>query len=155
MNSQTPQILPIAIVGAIIAAVYFGVPGVTPATPKPPGPDMVAVFAANPDRVEARAHAAALGSICRAIANQLEYDGSRKAPRYTTGVRIDDLRLRVREYRMGGWSFLTKYPQMSATIESYMESQLGKSGGPVTPEQRRQWVETFRALGKCCDYAAK
>lgn len=155
MNKQTPPFWMIAVGVAVGAFLLFGEANpLAPVEPKPAGPDMVAVFAANADRPEARIHAAAFGSICRAIANQLEYDGQRKAPRYTTGVKIDDLRIRVREYRMGGWSFMAKYPTMSSTVEAYMEQQLGKSGGPVTPDQRRQWVETYRSLGKCCDYAA-
>lgn len=155
MNNQFPPVW-LIVVAVIGAAFYLGgdLSPVAP-TPKPSGPDMVAVFAANENRAEAREHAAVFGSICRSIAAQLEYDATRQKPRYTTGVKIDDLRLRIREYRMGGWSFLTKYPSVGQTIETYMESQLGKSGGPVTPEQRRQWIETFRSVGKCCDYAAR
>lgn len=154
---QIPTWLPIA--GIVLAAVlYSGWKGTTPGVapmPKPPGPDMVAVFAKNDNRAEAKQHAHIMATIMGSLADFIEYDGQRKEPRITTGVQIDDVRLALRENRMKGWSFSTKYPDLGSAVESLMNEEVGTSGGVLTDTQRKKWVDALRKLSKCCEYAAQ
>jgi len=157
-TSKLPSWWPIAVIlagAALYSAWQNGAtPGIVP-MPKPPGPDMVAVFAKNDNRPEAKLHAHILGLIMSSMAEYIEYDGQRKEPRINTGVQIDDLRLALRENRMKGWSFTQKYPDVGAAIEELMDAEVGTSGGVLTDAQRKKWVDAFRKLSKCCEYASQ
>lgn len=80
---------------------------------------------------------------------------------------------------MGGWSFAQQYPELGSAIEAYMDANVGRAGGDLwkaaypgkTPQelqamseaeraageslQRQKWIDAYRALAKCCEYAAK
>ena len=122
---------------------------------KPPGPDMVVVFKTNDDRAKASEHAHTMETILASLADVIEYDGKQTTPQLITGVKFDQLRRTMRQYRMGGWSYAQQYPDLGAAIESYMTEHVGTSGGPVDTSQRQKWVDALRALSKCCGYASR
>jgi hypothetical protein len=133
---------------------------VVPLGPPPKGPDMVRAFATNDNRDEAKAHLHALATIHDALADCLEYDGKQKTPRITTGVQADDLARALRELRMKGWSFGFRYPDLKTELQTWFDSQVGDSGGPLDtdkdgkPSDRRQkWIQAHRAAAACCRYA--
>lgn len=150
-NQQLPA-WPLLILAAIAAALWF-TNGPTSADPGPP--DMVSVFASNADRQEAKLHAYAMGTICESLADVIEYDGTLSAPKYKTGVQLEELRTTLRDYRMRGWSFAQKYPTIAETMQEYLDKKIGKNGGKFDAEGRARWVETYRQIGKSCKYAAE
>lgn len=165
--AQQASIWPLVLIGVVaVGLLFFQASGKDPAAPDadPGAPDMVAVFAQNDNRQEAVAHALAMATISDSVANILEYDGQQQPPKYTNGVEFDDLRLLIRKYRMSGWSFATKYPQLPTVLESFFAAQIatgtdasGKpvtSGGPVTAEMRKKWIAAHRQVAKSCRYAA-
>lgn len=156
MKPENGKLIAVAFVGLLLLAMFYKPQAPNSPAPKPTeGPDYVAAFSTNDDRAEAKRHAHDFETILTSLADQLEYDLSRKERRFTTGVQIDDLRIALREYRMGGWSFMTKYPGVSAETEKWMESQVGVSGGPLTDEEMKQWIKATRTAAACCKYAAE
>lgn len=167
-SPRQPSIVPFVLIGivAIGLLIYGNAKPNDPKTPEndPGAPDMVSVFAQNDNRQEAVANALAMAAISDSVANILEYDGTLQPPKYTNGVEFDDLRLLIRKYRMAGWSFASKYPQLPSTLESYFAAQVatgtdasGKpvtGGGPVTAEMRKKWIAAHRQVAKSCRYAA-
>lgn len=146
-------------VAAIAFAFYLmslgrGCQSIAPSQP-PAGPDLVKAFSTNDDRGEAMAHAHVFATLCESIANCIEYDGKQPKPRITTGVQLDDLRLTMRQMRMGGWSFLTKYPELKDSVEKFLTDEVGTSGGPINETQRGKWVSAMRKLQACAQYAAE
>lgn len=127
---------------------------VDPVSPPPGGPDLLSVFKQHDDPSHAAADARDLAVLCRAIAKQIEYDASRDVPRLTTGKQMDDLRRWAREYFLVGESLGVEYPKMRDTVKAYFDTQLGDSGGPISPEQRVKWVDTFKILAQSAEYAA-
>lgn len=127
-------------------------------------PNLVAAFSENDNRDEASHHAYIFGTICSTIADIIEADGKRTDPRFTKGIQLDDLRLRVREMRTGGWSFGTKYPKLRDEVGNWLDKKLqtgnvnGKpvvEGGPIDANKRAQWVAAYRGLASCSKYAAQ
>lgn len=169
---RTPQqpkasLMPLVLLAAVgIGFMIYQGSKADPKTPEtnPGPPDMVAVFAQNDNRQEAAAHALAMATISDSIANILEYDGTLQPPKYTNGVEFDELRLLIRKYKMSGWSFTAKYPLLPTTLEAYFTSQVstgvdagGKpitSGGPVTADMRKKWIDAHRQVARSCRYAA-
>lgn len=156
-NNSNNLFVALAIAVAVIfgAELFKGSPA-SPVVPKPAeGPDYVAAFATNDDRSEARRHAHDFETILTALADQLEYDLTRKERRFTSGVQVDDFRIALREYRMGGWSFMSKYPGVAVETEKWMTSQVGTGGGPLTEEDVKTWIKATRQAAVCCKYAAE
>lgn len=145
-------------VGVLFAGELFKGSAVVPTpTPSRPteGPDYVAAFATNDDRAEARRHAHDFETILEALADGIEYDLSKKERRFTTGVQIDDFRIALREYRMGGWSFMSKYPGVAAETEKWMTDRVGTGGGPLTDDDVKEWIKATRTAAACAKYAAE
>jgi hypothetical protein len=138
---------------------YFALQGrgcghMVPAPEPPPGPNLVAAFASNDDRGQASADAHAFATICTALADTLEYDGTRPQPLLKTGVQIDELRRNVRQLRMHGGSFLPRYPQLGLELDAFLTAAVGTSGGPIDATQRAKWITALRQLAACAQYAA-
>jgi len=159
MQNNNSNLIVAAMIGCAIlfAGELFKGSAIVPApAPRPAeGPDYVAAFATNDDRAEARRHAHDFETILEALADGIEYDQSKKERRFSTGVQIDDFRIALREYRMGGWSFMSKYPGVAAETEKWMESQVGTGGGPLTDEDVKSWIKATRTAAACAKYAAE
>ena len=94
--------------------------------------------------------AVAMGGMCAALADKIEWDGSLESPRLTTGAALDDLRRTCREFRMEGVSIGARQPQVRDAIEVFLNEKLGRSGGPIDAEQRSAWVTSLRELATSC-----
>jgi len=98
--------------------------------------------------------AAMFGALLGELADCLEQDGQRKdGPRLKTGVAFDDLRIAAREARMRGESLGARQPAVRDAVHGFLDQAVGTSGGPVTPESRRAWVQAYRDLSKACEEA--
>ena len=74
MKSNVLVLVIVAAAALFVAPSLFnGGGGSTPVQPQ--GPDMRPVFGANKNAAEGRQHALLMGSICRSIASQIEFDG--------------------------------------------------------------------------------
>lgn len=135
-------------------------------TAKPDGPEIALAMAPEGGgglTAEARAHAHDLATIFESLADQVEFDGQQKTPLLTSGAKVDDLRLRLRQYRMGGWSFLDKYPKLRTAIEDFLDTKVGKKSRKIVDvvtdsskeQTRKEWVDACRQLSKCCEFAAR
>jgi hypothetical protein len=119
--------------------------------PAPTGLDLRGLFI-GPTAAD---DAVAFGSLCDSLAEAIEYDGTTAAPRLKTGVALDDLRIAAADYRMKGVSIGARQPKVREAIQDYLEAHLGTSGGPVSVEARRAWVDAFRDIARACSDATK
>ena len=99
--------------------------------------------------------AATVAGLTQELADEIEWDGTLSQPLFSTGVAVDDLRRRARELRCRGQSIGERQPAARDLIAAYLESKVGTSGGPLTPEQRSAWVSTLRDIGKAADDASR
>tara|TARA_Y100001973_G_scaffold101953_1_gene166048 strand:- start:2180 stop:2620 length:441 start_codon:yes stop_codon:yes gene_type:complete len=96
--------------------------------------------------------AVALGTLCDAIANIIEFDSGK---RLTTGVKLDDLRITAREFRTNGVSIGDRQPHVREAIHGFLDQELGIDGGPVSVSQRIKWITSYRAIAGACFDATK
>lgn len=162
-TTPTRPLWPLVIFGLIAALILLSDRAPQPRPnpePRPAGPDLVAVFAAAPDRDKARTDALAFSHLCESLAIKIEYDGRLAAPRITTGAQCDELRRWAREYGLSGGSFADTYPRLPDVIKTYMDAALGTSGGPIDVSGaegktvRQKWVDSLRAISQSAEYAA-
>lgn len=99
--------------------------------------------------------AVAFGTLCDSIASAIEFDGTLEVPRLKTGIQFDDLRTTAAAYRMAGVSIGARQPHVRKAIHEYLDEAVGTSGGPVSVDKRRQWVDAFRAIARACVDATK
>lgn len=95
--------------------------------------------------------AAMLSALLAELADGIEQDGAKPEPRLKTGVAFDDLRIAAREGRMRGESLGSRQPAVRDAIHQFLDQAVGTSGGPVTAESRRAWVDAFRDLSDACE----
>lgn len=121
-------------------------------TPVPSGPlDLRGTFVGP----SASSDAATISALVLELADELELDGMNAAPLWSTGVAIDDLRRRAREFRCRGESIGERQPAARDLIAAYLDNQVGTSGGPVTPEQRAAWISALRDIGRAAGDASR
>lgn len=99
--------------------------------------------------------AVAFGTLCGSIADAIEFDGTLEAPRLKTGIQFDDLRTTAAAYRMKGVSIGARQPHVRKAIHEYLDQVVGTSGGPVSVDKRRAWVDAFRVIARACVDATK
>jgi hypothetical protein len=92
--------------------------------------------------------AAVVATMCSEIADVIEWDGMQVTPLLSTGVALDEMRTRTREFMCRGESLGDKYPCLRETVASFLDSRLGSSGGLVTPEKRADWVRAYRDIAR-------
>jgi hypothetical protein len=147
----------LAAAAALAAAAVLWNAGRDEAAPTPaPGPapgalDLRGTFV-GPD---ASADAATTAAYLDEVAAELEWDGMQPDPFFKTGVMLDELRIRARELRTKGVSLGEKHPRAREAIKNYLDTHAGKSGGPLTPEQRSAWVSAFREVARAAADAAR
>lgn len=103
----------------------------------------------------ASSDAACIAALCDELADNIEWDGTQSSPLLSTGIAIDDLRRRSREFRCRGESIGERQPVARDEIAKYLESKVGTSGGAVDPDQRAAWVAAFREIGRAASDASQ
>jgi hypothetical protein len=138
--------------GAVLAAVVEFAP-----RPAPPAPTPASVLDLRGKFIGATAadDAAAFAGLCHGIAEALAADGGRTAPRITTGVQIEDVRVAAAEGRFLPRSLSREQPHAAAAAGRYLDSVVGTSGGPLDATARQRWVEAFRALAQAAEEAVR
>ncbi|NBW85301.1 MAG: hypothetical protein EBR23_00335 [Planctomycetia bacterium] len=89
-----------------------------------------------------------IAALTEELAAEIEWDGLQPEPMFRTGVAIDTLRDRARELRCRGVSIGARQPAARDAIAAYLEQAVGKSGGPISPEQRARWITAFRDIAR-------
>lgn len=137
----------------LAAALWLASGEKTPPSPAPPadGLTLRGLFI-GPTAAD---DAVAFGALCDSIADAIDFDGSLESPRLKTGVQFDDLRTTAAVYRMKGVSIGARQPHVRKAIHEYLDQAVGTSGGPVSVDKRRQWVDAFRAIARACADATK
>jgi hypothetical protein len=153
MNPKTRKILAAALAaGAAIS--YFLNSGSQTPTPAPM-PESDVNLRGRFIGPTAAADAATLAALTDELGAVVEYDGMQPEPRLRTGAALDDLRICAREIRLRGDSLGARQPKVKAEIDRYMTAALGTDGGPISPEQRAQWVAAFRTIARAAADAAR
>lgn len=154
MKLSTRYILAAALIaGALVAWLLEPRGGSPTPAPQPDGGLSMRGLFIGP---EAAADAARLAALCDELAECIQVDGMREGgPRLKSGVAFDDLRVAAREARMRGESIGARQPNVKQAIHDFLDKAVGSSGGPVTAEQRAQWVAAYRELGRACADAAR
>jgi len=145
--------------GVTIPALPFGpspTPEIPELAPRPGDPDLLADFAANANKAEAREHAAALCDICRQIASALRFDGRQEPAnqRIKQGVHVAALRNDIRVYALENWAFTAKYPSLKSSVANFLDAAAGRDAQELSPEQREKWASAHEAIARAA-YAAE
>lgn len=121
------------------------VPGPAP-TPEPPaGPlDLRGLFK-GPTAAE---DAATISALCGELAEEIDWDGGQESPYLKTGVAVDELRHRAREFRCRGVSIGARQPAARDAIAAHLDAAVGVSGGPIDEAQRAAWVKALREISE-------
>jgi hypothetical protein len=145
-------VLAALLAGAVLAAIveFAPRPGPAPA-PTPAALDLRGKFI-GPQAAE---DAAAFAGLCAGIAEALSADGGRTAPRITTGVQIEDVRVAAAEGRFLPRSLSREQPHAAAAAGRYLDTVVGTSGGPLDATARQRWVEAFRTLATAAEEAVR
>jgi hypothetical protein len=145
---------------ALVTGLGFSSAGgsVTPSATVPAqGPELLAVFKANPDRTQALADLRSFGTLTGAFAGIVEVDGQAKSPRLTRQSHLAELRQVSREFRLRGAKFGDRYPALAGLLDTYIGSVIpsGKGTGAVDVDAptRAKWVESHRVLSKAAEWA--
>jgi hypothetical protein len=121
-------------------------PEVQPA-PKPNVP--VAIdLSGSFDGPDAAVDCAIVAAMASEIADVIEWDGMQSEPLLTTGVALDQMRTRTREFLCKGVSLGEKYPLLRQKVASYLDEQVGNDGGELTPAARDKWVKAYRDIAR-------
>lgn len=136
---------------ALVAAALWSYSSQSPATPSPPpaGFSLQGLFV-GPD---AARDAALLSALCDELANEIEWDMQQDEPLLRTGVAFDELRVRSRILLCRGESLGAKHPLVRGAIERHLNAVAGKSGGPLSVEQKAQWVAAYRQVARAAEAA--
>lgn len=141
------QLAAAALLIGAVAAFNLGSP-VTPApgpAPVPVGPlDLRGLFT-GPTGAE---DAAVVSALTGELAEEIEWDGGQDAPRWKTGVAIDELRQAARELRCRGVSIGARQPAARDAIARHLEAAVGTSGGPIDAAARAAWVKALREISE-------
>ena len=71
------------------------------------------------------------------------------------GVAFDELRTRARVLRCRGESIGERQPRVREAIQAFLDTAVGTSGGPVSPEQRSAWAAAYREIGRAAGEATR
>jgi hypothetical protein len=149
--------LRIAVGLVVAAAVMWALDGKAPAPDAPPLPPDSAPLTlrglfVGPTAAE---DANTVACLSREIADEIAWDGEQAKPLYTSGSQLDELRTRARVLRCKGVKIGDRQPKVRDAIHAYLDDAVGVSGGPVTPEQRRKWVDAYIEIGRAAGDATK
>jgi hypothetical protein len=125
-------------------------PSPTPA-PEPTALDLRGLFV-GPTAAD---DAVTFGALCDELAGVIAYDGTLPSPRLKNGTQFDDLRVAACDARMRGVSIGARQPRVRDAIKTYLEQKLGTSGGAVSVDSRRAWVEAFREIARAAANATR
>lgn len=146
----------LAIEGALLVSQGKNSPTVVvPDSPQPGDPDLTAAFAESSSPDQARIDALHFSAICRLIADKLEWDGKQEWQLIRTGVELDEFRRGCRHIQLNGSTYGETYPTLAEEVGRYFDSHVGVSGGPLTPEQRAEYVSAFRAISRAAGRAGE
>lgn len=130
---------------AIAAWMLQAPPEPTPAPTPPPGElDLSGAFVGETAADDAATVAAMTGE----LADLIEWDQMQGEPILTTGMALDELRVRARELRCRGRSIGQAHPEVARRVGNYLDQKVGKAGGPVTPKGLASWVAAYREISR-------
>ena len=140
---------------AVIAGIWwFSRPGPAEPTPAPQPPgelDLAGAFSGE----TAADDAAIVAALAGELADCIEFDRMTADPVLTSGVALDQLRTRSREFRCDGRILGEQHPELARRVGDYLDRKLGNAGGPVTPEQLSRWVAAYREIERAATRAIR
>lgn len=157
-NAKAPEIdgKQVAIAALLVAAAISFMPlrssGPAP-LPAPIPPDAFSLRGTFTGETASQ-DAATISEMCQALADCIEYDGNNEK-RLKTAAAFDDLRIAAREMRCRGESIGARQPQARDAIHKFLDDSVGSSGGPVTEQDRAEWVAAFRDIARAAANVTK
>ena len=151
LDRQKLLILAALVAGAILAAVVE----FSPRSATPPTPDGGLSLRGKWIGPAAAEDASAFAGLCHGIAEALAADGTKPAPRITTGVQLEDVRVAAAEGRFLPRQLTREQPHATAAAGRYLDEVAGTSGGPIDATTRARWVEAYRALARAAEEAVR
>ncbi len=104
---------------------------------------------------DAAKDAAIVACLCDELAACIDYDSKQENPVLTTGVALDELRVRARSLRCHGESLSQKHPQLGKRVGDYLDKQIGNAGGPINRQQVQRWVHAYKEIAKAATSAIR
>jgi len=142
------------IIAVMFALYWLSRPGPAEPTPAPPPPgelDLAGAFSGE----TAADDAAIVAALAGELADCIEFDRMTADPVLTSGVALDQLRTRSREFRCDGRILGEQHPELARRVGDYLDRKLGNAGGPVTPEQLSKWVSCYREIERAATSAIR
>ena len=99
--------------------------------------------------------AAIVAALAGELADCIEWDQMTAEPVLTTGVALDQLRTRSREFRCDGRILGEQHPELARRVGDYLDRKLGTAGGPVSPEQLSKWVSCYREIERAAEHVIR
>lgn len=157
-NAKAPEIdgKHLAVAALLVAAAISFIP-LRSSNPEPaPAPTPPDAFSLRGTftGTTASQDASTVSEMCAALADCIEYDGNNEK-RLKTGAAFDDLRIAAREMRCRGESIGSRQPQARDAIHKFLDDAVGSSGGPVTEQDRAEWVAAFRDIARAAANVSK
>lgn len=151
MKSTRAKLIAALMIGAAAAA-FLEMRSASPRPPAPEGPLVLRGLFVGPS---AGSDAMVIATLSSELADQIEWDGNQSDPMLKSGVALDSLRTRAREFRCRGESIGDRQPRVRAAVHAYLDDVVGESGGPIDAAQRRKWIEAYRTISRAATDAAK
>lgn len=124
----------------------------TPSPEPPPGElDLTGAFVGE----RAADDAAIVAAMCGELADCIEWDSMTAEPVLSTGVALDQLRTRSREFRCDGRCLGEQHPELARRVGDYLDRKLGNQGGPVDQKQKAKWVSCYREIERAAARAIR
>ena len=143
------------IIGVLFGLWYFMHQADTPKPTPAPQPvselDLSGAFVGE----TAATDAAIVSALAGELADVIEFDQLQAEPLLTTGIKLDELRKRSREFRCDGDALSDKHPVLAQRVGEYLDEKLGNSGGPVSSDQLSKWVSAYREIERAAARAIR
>jgi len=100
---------------------------------------------------EASADAAKFAGLCRGMVEAMRVDDRRTAPKITTGVSLEELRITAAEGRFLPRRLTEEQPHAMAAVKAYLDAVVGTSGGKLDAPRKAAWLSAFMALADAAE----
>lgn len=146
---------PRLIIIVVIAGIWWMSQRPSEPTPSPEPPagelDLAGAFVGE----RAADDAAIVAAMCGELADCIEWDSMTAEPVLSTGVALDQLRTRSREFRCDGRCLGDQHPELARRVGDYLDRKLGNQGGPVDQKKKAEWVSCYREIERAAARAIR
>jgi len=91
----------------------------------------------------------------KGLADAIERDGQLSEPIISTGLQLQQVRLKALQSALDGWQISSQYPSFGKVAGKYLDANAGIDNGNLTKDTRSKWVKAFNDLSVSCKRIAE